>query len=298
MSVADVLQKPRRLLLATDLSARCDRPLDRLELLSRDWQAETLALHVLEDAAATATRHTPENVPWRDRPEDARLAAERHVRDCLLGVAGRVATRLEEGAPALVIVRVAQQLDCGLIVTGVARSEWLGRWLLGSTVDRIVQTTAIPVLIVKQRPFGPYRNILVTTDFSESARHALNVALAWFPDARIALLNAYDVPLSGLAADPQRLRDDFRGAIAKDAASFLGAGILSGRNRLHVVLEPGPPGPVVAEYATSHGIDLVVVATHGRSKIFEILIGSSAKQIIGATSCDVLVIRGPDERAA
>ena len=43
---------PHRLLLATDLSARCDRALDRAAQLAEEWQAELVALNVLDPAAS------------------------------------------------------------------------------------------------------------------------------------------------------------------------------------------------------------------------------------------------------
>ena len=39
---------PKRLLLATDLSARCDRALDRAAQLAEAWQAEIVAVNVLD----------------------------------------------------------------------------------------------------------------------------------------------------------------------------------------------------------------------------------------------------------
>jgi len=43
---------PHSLLLATDLSARCDRALDRAAQLAGEWQAELVALNVLDPAAS------------------------------------------------------------------------------------------------------------------------------------------------------------------------------------------------------------------------------------------------------
>jgi hypothetical protein len=40
---------PRRVLLATDLGARCDRALDRAAALASGWQAELVVVHALEE---------------------------------------------------------------------------------------------------------------------------------------------------------------------------------------------------------------------------------------------------------
>jgi len=41
---------PKAILLATDLSARCDRALDRAALLASEWQAQLIIVHALGDA--------------------------------------------------------------------------------------------------------------------------------------------------------------------------------------------------------------------------------------------------------
>ena len=52
---------PQRLLLATDLCAGCDRPLDRAKQLAREWQAELAVLTVRDGP------QTPEEVAsWLD----------------------------------------------------------------------------------------------------------------------------------------------------------------------------------------------------------------------------------------
>ena len=68
---------PQRLLPATDLSARCDRPLERARQLAAGWQAEQAILTVLEGpevfvpadfsaAAGFAPATTAELFPGRD----------------------------------------------------------------------------------------------------------------------------------------------------------------------------------------------------------------------------------------
>jgi Universal stress protein family len=58
---------------------------------------------------------------------------------------------VEEGKPIDVILRAAKALGGDLIVTGIARDETLGRFGLGTTVDRLLRRSKVPVLIVKQR---------------------------------------------------------------------------------------------------------------------------------------------------
>lgn len=51
MDQSDAMQgPPRSILLATDLGPRCDQALDRAIVLSRQWQAKLIIIHVLADA--------------------------------------------------------------------------------------------------------------------------------------------------------------------------------------------------------------------------------------------------------
>jgi nucleotide-binding universal stress UspA family protein len=77
---------PRRIILATDLSARCDRALDRAAALASAWQAELIALHAREPVedfyALSQERRLPS---WR-RPADATRIAEDQLRNDMMAV--------------------------------------------------------------------------------------------------------------------------------------------------------------------------------------------------------------------
>src|SRR3546814_19131209 len=65
------------------------------------------------------------------------------------------------------------------------------------TVNHLARKTTVPLLIVRDRPFRPYDRLLVATDFSPSARVALETCISFFPAASITLFHAYVVPFAG-----------------------------------------------------------------------------------------------------
>ena len=101
------------------------------------------------------------------------------------------------GDPLARILETADAYGCSLIVTGTARDETLGRLLLGTTVEKLARQARQPVLVVKNRPRRPYRDVLVATDFSAGSRQALRAALYLVPEADLTLFHAYDVPFQG-----------------------------------------------------------------------------------------------------
>ncbi|MGI5912169.1 MAG: universal stress protein [Syntrophomonadaceae bacterium] len=58
-------------------------------------------------------------------------------------------TRIEEGKPGEVISQIAEELKVDLIVMGSHNRGALGRFLMGSVSNYVLQNTYIPVLIVK-----------------------------------------------------------------------------------------------------------------------------------------------------
>jgi nucleotide-binding universal stress UspA family protein len=57
-----------------------------------------------------------------------------------------------------------------------------------------------------------------------------------------------------------------------------------------LVAAASPPDAIIG-YALRHRVDLVVMATHGRTGIPRLLMGSVAERVVRHASCPVLVAR-------
>lgn len=283
-------QTPQSILLATDLSARCDRALDRAILLAEQWRSKLVILHVLEgDHLRDADAVVPS---WRRPPDPFAIAQRRLIED--VGTAAETAAIvIEEGDPAEAIQRTAETRGCDLIVTGVARDELFGRFALGTTVDQLLRNSSLPVLVVKRRARRAYRDVLVATDFSEASRHSLEMTARYFPDQALTIFHAYDPPLSGFASDPASYRRQYRTAVEEQYEAFVSGTPSADLIRKHArpLLEFGAPDKLLRDCCSESNIDLVVLGTEGRGALFELLVGSVAKQIMAELPCDALVVR-------
>lgn len=284
---------PRGILLATDLSARSDRALDRTTLLAQHWQARLTVLHVLEPTSSLSGS-MPLSPTWK-RPSDPVRIARKSVFADLGDLADTTTVLIEEGDPANTITRVANAGDHDLIVIGVARNELLGQLALGRTVDRLLRQSRVPLLVVKERARHPYRHIIVATDFSESSRHALATAARFFPDQTLTIFHAYDPPMSGLMANATAYKREYRNIAAQDCEAFLRATGIPEENWKppRTLIEYGAPSHLLHDYVVENAVDLVILSTHGRSALFDVFIGSVAKRILDDVPCDTLVIREP-----
>lgn len=98
-----------------------------------------------------------------------------------------------------------------------------------------------------------------------------------------------------MTSDSARYEDEYRKVAAGQLATFLATLDLPGRRKRgpELLVECGEPDVLIRQYVRARGGDLVVLGTHGRSALFDVLIGSTARRILSALSCDALVVREP-----
>jgi nucleotide-binding universal stress UspA family protein len=283
---------PKKILLATDLSSRCDRALDRAAALAEQWDSALVVLHVLERSDA-GTLEAGQLPSWRRPPDPVSLARKQLHADIGV-VAGKATVLIDEGNPVEAILRSAEAERCDLIIIGIARDKLLARLILARTADRLLRCAPIPLLIVKNRPRRPYRHIVVAADCSDSSRHALEVASRLFPAERLTVFHAYDAPTPALMTDSESYSRQHREVAVRGFEDFL-AKVDKPANweTPHVLIEDGSPTFLLRDYVRERDVELVVLGTHARSAILEVLVGSVANAIMNEVPCDVLAIQEP-----
>ena len=265
---------PHTVLLASDLSARSDRALDRAVMLGSELNASVTLLHVLDKAAAARDTHEVIEQIRADLPDSA----------------AAVDIRVEPGSPPKTIAAAAEGAD--LIVTGVARHTSLGDITLGTAVDYIVRRATVPVLVVKKRPKARYERLVVATDFSDCSVDAITAAAALFPDAEIHLVHAYAIPYSGWLKSDEVERE-IREEAEESMEKFLADPALpeAVRPRLHPHIGFGQIEVVVYRALREHDASLLVLGTHGHSGFVQATIGSNATTMLTGAPSDVLMVR-------
>lgn len=281
---------PKRILLATDLSSRGDRALDRATQLALTWDAELLILHALEETSPTASQSR--GLPsWR-RPADTVTEIERQIREDIRGDCPRLRVLVEEGAPTKVILDAIEREHCDLVVLGLGRQRLLSWAGIGKTVEELVRRAPVSVLVVKRRPNGPYQHVMVGTDLTPESRIGLEAAGQMFPDAKLALMHAFDMPYAYLMNDTQ-LGRDFGAMERSEIRSFVEKAALPEelRARLITFVEHGPPDAMLGAYVVEQKADLAVIGAYERGMLFHVTIRGNGPKIVEAVPSDVLVVR-------
>jgi nucleotide-binding universal stress UspA family protein len=61
-----------------------------------------------------------------------------------------------------------------------------------------------------------------------------------------------------------------------------------------VVTTSGSPAYAIVDYARENRIDLIVMGTHGRGALAQLMMGSVAERVVRIASCPVLTVRHPE----
>lgn len=140
-------------------------------------------------------------------------------------------------------------------------------------------------------------NILVAVDFSKesnlAARYACSLAKEY--KATLHVMHVYD-PLRQY----DYLAEEFmakRKAEFKEALSnFIPPEVKEVLDVKEILEEAKPVHHTIVERAAQIPVDVIVVATHGRTGLAHVLLGSVAEHIIRHAPCPVLVIRQREGR--
>lgn len=277
------------ILLATDLSSRCDRAFDRACALA---MARGATLHIV--TAVEGDFHEPS---WRSSERQALAQMRSEVTEALGGRTLSWVPVVAPGAPHKVVIDTAKHIGAEIIVTGVARNELLGRLHPGGMVEALIRKAPAPVLIVRRRSTRGYRQILVPTDYSRAAEFALVRAAAMFPDAQFTLLHGYRVPFAGFLSEEAN-QDEMKDLALGDQAEFIARveAKIGQSGRVTGLIEYGSPDQLVADYVGGNAPDLMVVGAHDHSGVLGSMCVDVAGRLLMAAGCDVLVVPEASEQ--
>ena len=148
----------RNLLIPIDFSEHSKKTIDYATQLADLAGASMKVLHVLklpEYPAAFYQGLYIEHDQIKTYLETGKAEATAQlslITDSILAKGLQVETVLRVGNPSEEIVNVAKELAVDLVVIGSHGYGGLGRFLLGSTAERVVQYVHCPVLVVKGVP--------------------------------------------------------------------------------------------------------------------------------------------------
>jgi nucleotide-binding universal stress UspA family protein len=261
------------IVVAADLTERSAAALQQAARLKQELAADVTVIHVLVGAPAHSIRQVLD-----------RLHTEV---DAFFGPDARhVWLKVLEGQDHAAIIAEAAAIGADLILLGDGRKPGWRERFIGTTTERVVRLSGLPVLVVR-RPARPYQRMLAAFDGSEAACRALGIGRTIASSSQCRVVHGNERPIVV----------DFATRPAGDAVLEQHVSAITSAVRNTLLTKPevdvrvidGNPHFLMRDQLREFDPDLVAVGTHARSVVASKVLGSFARDLVADTNCDVLI---------
>jgi nucleotide-binding universal stress UspA family protein len=147
----------------------------------------------------------------------------------------------------------------------------------------------------------PFERILFPTDFSTESKAALpyaaQLAQTFGAELQVLYVDVLHAHVSDAALRFPKL-DEYIEALGQYTGQLfdglLETGVADELEVQRAVRRGVAAAPEVVQYAADHGVDLIVMATHGRRGLRKLALGSVAQEVVRHAPCPVLTVRGSE----
>ncbi len=267
----------------------------RAAAAARKAGAELLIAHCLPDLQGMRPLFPERGADDLTRSLGLEDAVRRHLTDLVKRIGlDNARVVLGVGQPYAAVTQLASDHGARLIVIGAPSSP--DAWFAGTAL-RIVRYAGCPVLVHRAAANGP---VLAATDLSDQSLPAITAgaALATHHGSKLVVLHAIDVDLTlhalaraaAVAAANITMPVD-TAALHRVVQATLDSAVQEKAPAGTGELLWGPPADTIVQRARSLGASVIVVATHGRTGLDRVLVGSVAENVVRMAPCSVLVAR-------
>lgn len=238
--------------------------------------------------------------PAAARAEEARAVEQLNKLEERIGDLPHEVT-VRYGNPADEILKAEAEFGVGLVVVATHGRTGVSHFFLGNVAERVVRESTCPVLTVRRSEnpnvSSSFKRILCPIQFDANSIIALGIAcdFARQHDATVQLLHVSSALPVGelhiLGGDgASEYESDSQKRLRGIADERLGAA------KHHILVRDASAGFIpdaIIATAQGCGSDLIVMATHGRTGMSHLLLGSVAERVVREARCPVLTVRAP-----
>jgi len=279
----------RTVLVAVAMMRTADPVLGAAIELARDLDATLHVAHVFQLPGHTV------DVQGYLGPDLRQLYAERVRNELEEQVAehepaGSVFLHAMHGSPGESMASLARTLGADLLVVGATRQWRPLRGLLGTTAERVIRTSPVPVLVLRAPLRRPLERVLMTTDLAGSSERVHEGGADMIeglqldgerPDVHCLLALWY--------GNGNRDRPGVTQIASEDLDRFLRRRSAR-RFPLFSRVRSGNPTEAITSEAREWDADLLVMGTQSRRGVERILHGSVAGDLLRDAPCNILVV--------
>lgn len=258
----------KNILVASDLSERSRGAVRRGVGLAAHLNARLTVLHVVDGAMPAALADQVQKEAGARLAEAvAEDASGREIAHDILVVVGDT---IEE------INGVAAASAADLLIVGVHRRRVFLDHIKETTMEHLIRSSRLPVLLVADTAEHAYAQVLGGVDLSQVCAAGLRQVFKIAPGAALTLFHAHEM--------------SFRKEAERDYATWQAVSDLP----------PGLPAPTFVEATAADaihdlmaegGYDLLAIGAHTRSNVGRYILGGFSAGLIRKPPCDLLIAK-------
>ncbi|MCH8060877.1 MAG: universal stress protein [Chloroflexi bacterium] len=221
-----------------------------------------------------------------------------------LGIEDIATSRVEFGKIEETIVKVAEREGFDLIAMTTHGRTPLGRGIWGSVADKVIRTSSVPVLAVKSDDDPAkmpedvtMRTVIVPLDGSDLAEQVLP-QIEWLARSlalKVLLVRAVDMgafvmPTNGYHFISTISLDEVLGKEAEEYLEGVANRLRSKGLDIAWRVVWGNAARAIVDFARETDADMVAMATHARSGLPRLIIGSVSEKVVRSSGEPVLIV--------
>ena len=275
----------KKIIVPIDFSEHSEYALEAAAILAQKFNAEIVALHMLEisEAVLTYTADKKESKALYMHKFAEQKFKEFLNKDYLKGV--KVHPVVKHFKVFSEVNEVAKENNAELIVMGSHGASGVKEFLVGSNTEKVVRFSDVPVLIVKHNPIlMDFEDVVFACDFSEESVKPYLKACKLFSDLgskmHLVYVNLPNVGYKSTVEMEKRVAEFFKVA----------NGNLNEMNQVNYVCDYSVEQGIL-NYSNVVGADLIAVATHGRRGLAHFFEGSISEDLANHSTLPVMTFK-------
>ena len=275
----------KKIIVPVDFSKHSEYALETASILAKKYDAKIIALHMLElsDALLTVSGSDQQNQTMFYLKLAEQKFSNFIDKDYLKGIT--VTPLVKHFKVFSEVNDVAKDQGADLIVMGSHGATGLKEVFVGSNTEKVIRTSDIPVLVIKENPIlTDFESVVFACDFSDEAVASYLNAKKLFSSLNTKMKLVYvNTPNMSFKSTPE---------MEQKVANFLkkADNNLDAMDQVSYVcdynIEQG-----ILNFSNSYGADLIAMATHGRKGFSHMFEGSISEDIANHSSLPVITFK-------
>lgn len=279
---------PKRILVATDLGPASEPALELAAGFAESLGARVILFHAILPLASVIDAPLPGSATT-EQIENGRNALGEIARRSFAATDTEIV--VDSGYAIERTVRTAEEKRADLVILGTHGRHPALSFLIGSVAQGVIHRLSLPAITVSERvnvSDQGIRRILCPVNYTPGSTYALRHA-ALLADRLGAELTALHLVESedgeNLDEEQRRLEDSIPDELCESC-------------EVRLLAQKGNAAERVVDYATSHGVDLIVLGSSHRRFVDTTVIGTTTERVMRHASCPVMTVPSSSDESS